>query len=322
MKVHLGYVALSLTLEDTSYSRTMTYTCYKKKEAKESNKILYEKIKNNIDGLLEILKYNYTNDILFFRLSHKIIPLATLDEVDFDYMKLFTSAGKKIGNFIKKHNIRIDTHPDQFCVLNSINENVVKASFKILDFNNNLFNLFSIDGKMILHVGSSVPNKEEAIKRFKENFLKLDSQIRSKIILENDDKIYTVLDVLQICEELKIPMVLDYLHYKCNNNKEDLIELLPRIFATWNNTGLVPKIHFSTSKSRKEKRSHSFYINYKDFIKFLKMLSIINKDVDIMLECKGKDEALFRLVRQLKFYTNINFLDNVNFILDKDTFTE
>lgn len=321
MKIHLGYVALSLTLEDTSYSRTMTYTSYKKKDAEESNKILSEKIKNNINGLLEILKYNYDNDIRFFRLSHKVIPLATLDEVSFDYMSPFINISKKIGAFSKKYNIRLDTHPDQFCVLNSINEDVVKASFKILDFNNNLFKLFSIDGKMVIHVGSSVPNKDEAIKRFKENFKNLDDEIKEKIILENDDKTYTVLEVLEICEELKIPMVLDYLHYKCNNNSEDLVSLLPRIFATWDNSGFVPKIHFSTSKSRKEKRSHSFYINYKDFINFLKKLAVVDRDVDVMLECKGKDEALFRLVRQLKFYTNIKFIDNVNFILDKESFT-
>ncbi len=321
MKIHLGYVALSLTLEDTSYSRTMTYTSYKKKDAEESNKILSEKIKNNINGLLEILKYNYDNDIRFFRLSHKVIPLATLDEVSFDYMSPFINISKKIGAFSKKYNIRLDTHPDQFCVLNSINEDVVKASFKILDFNNNLFKLFSIDGKMVIHVGSSVPNKDEAIKRFKENFKNLDDEIKEKIILENDDKTYTVLEVLEICEELKIPMVLDYLHYKCNNNSEDLVSLLPRIFATWDNSGFVPKIHFSTSKSRKEKRSHSFYINYKDFINFLKKIAVVDRDVDVMLECKGKDEALFRLVRQLKFYTNIKFIDNVNFILDKESFT-
>lgn len=321
MKIHLGYVALSLTLEDTSYSRTMTYTSYKKKDAEESNKILSEKIKNNINGLLEILKYNYDNDIRFFRLSHKVIPLATLDEVSFDYMSPFINISKKIGAFSKKYNIRLDTHPDQFCVLNSINEDVVKASFKILDFNNNLFKLFSIDGKMVIHVGSSVPNKDEAIKRFKENFKNLDDEIKEKIILENDDKTYTVLEVLEICEELKIPMVLDYLHYKCNNNSEDLVSLLPRIFDTWDNSGFVPKIHFSTSKSRKEKRSHSFYINYKDFINFLKKIAVVDRDVDVMLECKGKDEALFRLVRQLKFYTNIKFIDNVNFILDKESFT-
>lgn len=320
MKVHLGYVALSLTLEDTSYSRSMTYTSYKKKDVDEGNKILHEKIENNIKGLLEILKYNYNNDILFFRLSHKIIPLATLDEVDFDYMSPFVNISKRIGKFSKKYNMRLDTHPDQFCVLNSINSEVVRASFKILELNNNLFNLFAIDGKMVLHVGSGVPDKEEAIKRFKENFRKLDEEIKKKIILENDDKTYNILDVLEICEELKIPMVLDYLHYKCNNNGEDLVKLLPRIFATWDNSGFVPKIHFSTSKSKKEKRSHSFYINYKDFIKFLKILATFNKDVDIMLECKGKDEALFRLVRQLKFYTNIKFIDNVNFILDEDSF--
>lgn len=322
MIVRLGYVALSLTLEDTSYSRSMTYTTYKKKTLLENEKILYEKVKNNLEGLLEILKYNYNNNIYFFRLSHKMIPLATLDDVKFDYMTPFIELGKKVGTLVKKYQLRLDTHPDQFCVLNSINNNVLENTFRILDFNNNLFKLLDIEGKMVLHVGSGVPCKTDAIKRFKDNFNTLRPEIRNKIILENDDKTYTVLDVLEICEELQIPMVLDYLHYKCNNNKEDLVSLLPRIFATWDNTGMNPKIHFSTSKSRKEKRSHSFYINYKDFINFLKILSIIDQDVDIMLECKGKDEALFRLVRQLKFYTNIKFLDNINFRIDKDTFND
>ena len=34
-----------------------------------------------------------------------------------------------------------------------------------------------------------------------------------------------------------------------------------------------------------------------------------------MLEAKEKDEALFRLTRQLKYLTNYNFIDESTFIL-------
>ena len=61
-------------------------------------------------------------------------------------------------------------------------------------------------------------------------------------------------------------------------------------------------MHFSCSLNSKQKRNHSTYLNYNSFIKFIKLLKPLNTDIDIMLEAKGKDEALFRLVRQLKFY--------------------
>lgn len=98
-------------------------------------------------------------------------------------------------------------------------------------------------------------------------------------------------------------MVLDYHHYICNHEKnERLDKLLPRIIKTWENTNLNPKMHFSCSLNSKQKRNHSTYLNYNSFIKFLKLLKPLNTDIDVMLEAKGKDEALFRLVRQLKFY--------------------
>jgi len=35
-----------------------------------------------------------------------------------------------------------------------------------------------------------------------------------------------------------------------------------------------------------------------------------------MIEAKGKDAALFRLVSQLKYKTNYNFIDETTFIID------
>ena len=53
-------------------------------------------------------------------------------------------------------------------------------------------------------------------------------------------------------------------------------------------------------------------INIPDFISKIKDLPF---DVDIMIEAKKKDEALFRLIRELKYKTNYHFIDETTFIV-------
>lgn len=315
MKIRLGYVAIPLTLKDTYYFKTLTYTRYEKIGENNGNNILDNIILENLNSFKQILKYNYQNDIYFYRFSHNIIPLSTHNNVKYEFVEKFKEDWIQIGNLINNYKMRVDTHPDQFCVLNSIYPNVVKSSIEILNYNYEINKAMNIDSLMILHIGSSTNGKSEGIKRFKENFLNLNENIKKLIILENDDKIYNIKDVLNICEELNIPMVLDYLHYLCNNENEKLEDYLPRIINTWKNSNYNPKMHFSSSKNSKEKRSHSEYIDYNSFINFLNILKPLNTDIDIMLECKAKDEALFRLVRQLKFKTKLKFINNTTFVI-------
>ena len=110
-------------------------------------------------------------------------------------------------------------------------------------------------------------------------------------------------------------MVLDYHHYKCNNKKKLTTSDLKDILSTWKDTKLKAKIHFSSSKSRKDKRSHHNYIDEKEFIKFLDLLKKVDEDVDIMLECKMRDMALFKLVRQLKCHSEYTFINETTFKL-------
>lgn len=74
-------------------------------------------------------------------------------------------------------------------------------------------------------------------------------------------------------------------------------------------------MHYSSPKSKKEKRNHNEYISSDDFIKFIKFLKRYNKDVDIMLEAKGKDLALVKLVYELKFKENYHFIDESSFTI-------
>ena len=310
MQVRLGYACISLTI-NKSASKTVTYTNYQKKGY--GNKKIKEVLKQNLEELKEILIYNYKNDIHFYRLTSNLVPLATHPNVNFAYDKLYLKKWQELKRLIKKYEMRIDTHPDPFLVLNSKNPVVLKNSINVLNHHQQIFKLLGVKGKMVLHIGSGVDDKKAAMQRFVENFQKLNETIKSMIIIENDDKVFNVLDTLNLAKKLKVPMVLDYHHYKCHNNQEDIKDYLLDILNTWGTER--PKMHFSSPKNLKEKRSHAEYIDVNEFIKFLEILKPFNRDIDIMLECKGKDMALFKLVCELRYKTNYTFIDNTTFII-------
>lgn len=312
----LGYIDGPISLPNNTF-RTITYKTYKSLSKKEKNKRLTEIINNNLDNLLKILKFNKREQIYFYRISQAIIPLATLNEIDFDYITPYLEKWQKIGKFIKDNNMRIDIHPNQYCILNSPDKTVIKNSINSLKYIYSLFQVMDINGKAILHIGGKYDSKEESLTRFKNNFQNLPNHLKNIIILENDDKIYTLIDTLTICEELNIPMVLDYHHYLCNNNKENLKDYIPKIINTWKNTNLNPKIHFASPKSKKEFRSHNRFAGYNSFLKLINILNNFNQDFDIMLECKEKDNALFRLSKQLKYTKNIKYLNQSTFKITK-----
>ena len=314
MKVRLGYVALSKALDYVTTSSTITYTNYINKNYNTSK--LLEITKNNLDSLYEIIKYNVKNNFHFYRLTSKLVPLATHDKVDFDYITPLLDEYKKIGKLINDNNIRIDTNPDQYAVLNSMDSKIVKNTVEILEYHYKIMDALGIKDKIIiLHVGSSACGKKASITRFINNFNKLPDHIKKCIAVENDDKVYNIKDVLELCHKINVPMVLDYHHFICNNEKEDINDYLKEIIDTWN--GKLPKMHFSSPKIKlkKEFRSHSDYINKECFIKFINILKKQDKDIDIMLEAKAKDDAVSRLARYLKYETNYKFLDETTFII-------
>lgn len=314
MRVRLGYVALSKALDDVTTSSTITYTNYINKNYNASK--LLEITKGNLEALNEIIKYNIKNNFHFYRLTSKLVPLATHNKVSFDYIAPLKDEYKKISKLINDNNIRVDTHPDQYAVLNSMDSKIVKNTVEILEYHYKIMDALGIKDKIIiLHVGSSACGKKASITRFINNFNKLSDYIKKCIAVENDDKIYNIKDVLELCHKIKVPMVLDYHHFICNNEGENLKNYLNDIIETWN--GRLAKMHFSSPKSKlkKEFRSHNDYINSDDFINFINLIKTQDKDIDIMLEAKAKDDAISRLVRQLKYKTNYKFIDETTFII-------
>ena len=289
--IRLGYACICNSIND--HLHTIRYTNYLKDKTK-----IYDIIKQNFNVLKKIITYNNKNNIHFYRLSSNFIPCASI--INYDYQTIFKKEFKEISKLI---NGRFDMHLSEYCILNSTNKEVVKRSIDEIKYHYKLLKNFKIEPTLVIHIGSKSFGKENSITRFINNFNKLPNYLKKSLIIENDDKVFNVEDTLKLCQKINRPMVLDVHHHYCNKSSKELSYYLNDIFKTWNTT---PKIHFSSPKNKKDFRAHNDYINSDDFIDFIKL---INQDIDIMLETKAKDDALFRLVRELKYKTNYIFID-------------
>lgn len=311
MIIRLGYACISKTVDITT-SSTYTYTNYQKEK---DNEKLERIIQNNLLSLGKILDYNIKNNIHFYRLSSKLIPLATKEDVIFDYITKYKYIYDRLSVKIKDSKMRIDFHPDQFCVLNSVSTEVVKNTKEILKYHINLLNALNIEEKvLVLHIGSNVFGKEKSLMRFINNFNRLDKEIQESIVIENDDKVFNIEDCLYLSNKLDIPIVLDYHHHLCNHMDIDIKKYMKDILSSWKT--INPKMHFSSPKSKlkKEIRSHHDYIDSDQFIAFIELIKDLDYHLDIMIEAKKKDEALFRLIREIKYKTDYQFIDDTTFI--------
>jgi UV DNA damage endonuclease len=312
MNIRFGYACITNTLEITT-SHTITYKNLEKLDNDKKNQKIKEIVNKNLDNLMEVLKYNKKNEIYFYRMSSKIFPLATHPKVKYNFIKNHKEKMDKIGRYIRENNMRVDIHLDQFCVLNSTNEQTVKSTINIIKFYKNMFKALKINSYMIIHIGSGKNGKEKSIERFIKNFNRLDKESQKKLIIENDDKIFNIKDTLYISKKLKIPMVLDYHHYVCNNNDEKLEIYLKEIFDTWKND--IPKVHISSKKNSKNYRNHNDYININDAIKLIEIIKYEKRNIDIMIEAKQKDNAMFKLIRELK-YKDYKFINETTLNLN------
>jgi len=109
-------------------------------------------------------------------------------------------------------------------------------------------------------------------------------------------------------------MVFDIHHQWVNNDGEKPEELSPRVQETWNtpygqadappDDPLPPKIHVSSPKNERDPRGHADFVDVKPLLAFMRSIAPVTERLDVMIEAKQKDEALFQLMRELMSYVN------------------
>jgi len=161
------------------------------------------------------------------------------------------------------------------------------------------------DAVMILHMGGVYGDKAATLDRFRHNYqTRLSPSIKARLVLENDDVAWCVHDLLPVCEELNIPLVLDYHHHNiifdkrfCREGTYDISqpEIMERIAATWKRKGMTQKMHYSEpcagAVTPRDRRKHSPRVM---------TLPPCPPNMDLMIEAKDKEQAVFELMRTFK----------------------
>jgi UV DNA damage endonuclease len=321
--IRLGYVAMSVNVEHCSPSQTMTYAQFSKLDNQEAAIRKLERIaQSNLENCLRLLKHNAAHDIHFFRLSSRLVPLATHEALEgWDYLSAIEDELTALGQFAKKNGMRIDFHPDHFVLLNSPKKEVLIQSLKALRLHYYLLKGMGIDPthRCVLHIGGSYKNTEEALERFVSNWSDIPHNIQKMIMLENDDKSFHLQDTLYLCEKLGIPLVFDYhhhlAHHRKDHQKEQWLEDWERVVTTWKHSTLPVKMHISSPKDEQQFRHHADYIELNTFLDFLQGIKGTVPQIDCMIEAKKKDEALFQLINEIKDHRQIEMVDGSSFYI-------
>jgi UV DNA damage endonuclease len=291
----IGYPCINLSLSCRS-SKTFRLASYSDENMKQT-------IENNLDCLMKILLFNKEHDLLFFRISSDLIPFASHPVCTFPWQTIYQKKFRDIGRFIKAHNIRVSMHPDQFVLINSLDKAIFDKSVKELLYHIDVLDLLDVDGtgKVQIHVGGVYGDKARSMKRFIKRYGALPKKIKQRLVIENDARLYSIDDCLDMHKKTGIPVVFDVLHHACNNSGEPMIKSLSKAFDTWKVRDGLPIVDYSSQKKNKKIGSHAVSLNVKDFRAFINQAKIF--DFDIMCEIKNKEKVALRALRVLREVT-------------------
>ncbi|MEM4133732.1 MAG: UV DNA damage repair endonuclease UvsE [Candidatus Micrarchaeia archaeon] len=262
--------------------------------ANYSEENMKEKISNNLSCLKKILEYNVKNGLLFFRISSDIVPFASHPICKFNWQKYFSKEFKEIGKYIKENDIRISMHPDQFVLINAKDKRIIESSIRELNYHCDVLDLMGLDStaKVQIHVGGVYGNKEESIQRFIENYKKLPNKIKKRLVIENDERNYSLKDCVAIHQETKIPILFDSFHHLCLNNGETRREGIEIAMDTWKEKDGVLMTDYSSQEKNAKIGTHAKHIDIEDFKRYIEETK--NLDFDIMLEIKDKEKSALK----------------------------
>jgi UV DNA damage endonuclease len=277
-------------------------------------------LRHSLEMLDAVLDYLDRHDIRMYRFGASIAPYATHPDLPRFHRQVDECAGElaAFGAKARELGIRLSTHPSQYIVLNSENPNTQASAIRDVEMQARLLDAMGMDAEAvcILHVGGAAGGHDAALERFERGYERLSDAGRARLVVENDDRTFSLADVLELHRRTGVRVVWDILHHHCND--PDGVpdrDALAAALGTWPR-GQRPKIHYSTPKTAMEERkrrvgrrvertwvlpqlrAHADMIDPIGFEHFLRETAD-GLDFDVMLEAKAKDLALLRLREQL-----------------------
>jgi len=187
--------------------------------------------------------------------------------------------------------MRVSMHPDQFVLLNSPKREVVDNSIVELEYHAKVLNLMNLDrsAKIQIHVGGVYGEKKVAVSRFIDEYRVLSSNIRVRLVIENDERLYSLSDRLSIHYVTNIPVLLDVFHHSILDGGITFSDSIDLSRSTWTEEDSIPIVDYSTQEKEGRKGRHAQTIDLDHFNSFL--MKSRPYDFDIMLEIKDKEKS-------------------------------
>lgn len=248
-KLRLGLVCISEVLrkQHKIAFRTMTRKQFLSMPRERACAVLSSRILYNTSAIRNyILPHLVDVGISHYRVSSSMFPLITdqtlglsYDDLpDIEYIRENLAAA---GAYARDNDISISCHPDQYNVLASYNDDVVKRSIHELNHQSNVLDMmgFSQDfsSSMCLHLNCNPRLKIEDVftyrQRFIANLARCNTGVQKRLVLENEDKGFWNCDNLYGFFHDVRPLVYDNLHDACNPS-EHTSDIYATMFAsTW-----------------------------------------------------------------------------------------
>ncbi len=281
--MRIGYPCINRSIGCTA-SNTFRLASYSEERLKET-------IRKNLACLSRILVYNAEYGMLFFRITSDLVPFASHTICTFPWQEHFAGEFGLIGKYIRQHRFRISMHPDQFVILNAPDKGVLRRSIADLVYQVQVLDLMGLDqtAKVQIHVGGMYGDKPLSMDRFADQYELLDPVIKNRLVIENDERSYTISDCLTLNECIGIPVIADSFHHALHNNGERFADLLEPLRATWKIHDGIPMVDYSSQEPGKRAGAHAEHIVPEDFRQFL--YESRQADFDIMLEIKDKEKS-------------------------------
>tara|TARA_R110000868_G_scaffold222657_4_gene474513 strand:- start:112 stop:1014 length:903 start_codon:yes stop_codon:yes gene_type:complete len=296
----LGYACINTTLGSQKPKVTTNRGMIRRTFDAKGLPYVSELVLQNVRDLSTILSWNHRNDIKFYRMSSDMFPW--MSEYNFsdlpDYDKICNIL-RGIGTMANNYGQRLSFHPGPFNVLASPTDDVVQRTILELNRHSQIMDLMGLSttpyNKINIHVGGVYGDKSSALKRWCDNFELLDDNTKSRLTIENDDKLscYTVSDLMYIHERTGIPIVFDYHHHTCHPDGMSHRDALTLAISTWPED-IIPAVHVSEPRDDKKFRAHHDYVRTQ--------VDPYGFDIDIMFEAKAKELAL---LEYRKLHTNV-----------------
>ncbi len=299
----IGYACVTIGVPGTSISScTLKY-------ATQDN--IHALILKNLAALEVMVDYNIKHGIRLFRISSDLIPFGSHPVNQVVWWKDYRDYFEVLGDKIKKAGLRVSMHPGQYTVINSNNPGIVERSVQELVYHARFLDTLGVDrtNKLILHIGGVYGDKIAAARNFIHEYNRLPEEVKRRLVIENDERSFTISEVLGISNACGAPVVFDNLHHGINPPMEKLTdyEWIKRCSSTWNPEDGRQKIHYSQQKELSPPGSHSDTIFLQPFSEYYQGFKEVVPD--IMLEVKDKNLSAIKCIHAVTLNSSAKELE-------------